>query len=455
MLVKWFEKFENFDKVSAALVNFKALNGDGIQMWESGLQRKDHVCKYYKDQEVGYEMRWQEGDIFAENQWSEFIESVGNQGTLLPFTNSTSAYKSLLDDEGVGILCPYDEIWMGAYWFGLGPTTNHQCLFAEIQFRPRQISRSDLMMMLIKRQCNRPCSQEPTLKDWPCVGTCHLKPNINELPPDEEIELPNGVKVKAKDYFKTNEERGEIDLNKCIVICNEGGGGNKVCKPKENTGFFMYPENWTTPESDNCVANNFNFFKDVLSKISNNIVTTLFTVLNNDIDSAGTLLRDSSDINKNQELSEDYFNPSNNDNALRNISVWIGNLDKYWGGAPAADCKIQLAFANYPKKEGDKYLYASFGLGGPQNGKVLVSTSWQNAMLSLKLNEFQKFVYNNYNVRYKNISLQKMENDLNNPPENSEKSSKDPKAPSDLSEPSRDQSDPMEADDDPPESSQA
>ena len=186
-------------------------------MWESGDKRQNNICKYYKDSEVGYEFRWQNPDIFAPNQWSETVQTWSNTGTLIPHVNASYDYKSLIDADGLGIICPYNELWIALYWFALGVDTNQVAWGFDFKFRPREINKSDLLVTLIQQQCNRPCGQS-TLDNWPCLTGCILGPKLEEAKNSNgKVLLPNGKEVDYKDYFKDIVERKE-ELP-CLKIC--------------------------------------------------------------------------------------------------------------------------------------------------------------------------------------------------------------------------------------------
>lgn len=219
--MKPFSKYGHFDDAASPIVESFALGGDGIRIIEIGDDDKLKRCLLYEDKGIPRESRYTNHDIFFKNQWSELVHSWGPNGTILPHSISSNTYKSLLDDEGIGIICPYDELWYSAYWYARGAGTNYAHHFLEVQFRPRQIRKTDLLEKMIKRNCCRPCDEPESVDELPCPESCKdacgLK-DTNKVSDDEIIKLPEGQTVTGKDYkMKLDDRKSKFCLDVCVV----------------------------------------------------------------------------------------------------------------------------------------------------------------------------------------------------------------------------------------------
>lgn len=218
--------FESFDKAGAPYVIATAIGNDGIVMDEQIKDRKLSRCRFYADRDIPYEMRYQNPDIFEPNQYAEKTVSWGPQGAILPYTNSSSVWKSLIDEEGFGILCFYDELWAGSYVYSANSGANFGQVWFDVLFRPRQISKSDLLLFLFKEQCRRGCFDE-TVLPYPCIQfkdcvTSTTLPNFDDVKDDDTIVLPNGKEVTGKEYKKRLEDRADYE-KPCITTCEKVG----------------------------------------------------------------------------------------------------------------------------------------------------------------------------------------------------------------------------------------
>lgn len=219
-----YSKFEKFDDAASPLVNAVAIAADGIDIIEQ-ISHSDPQfarCKLYDDKGIPKEMRYTGYDIFVKNQWSDSTVSWGPNGTLLPHSNNSNGYKSLIDDEGLGIICAFDEIWLSAYWYARSTGTDWANFWFELQFRPREISKSDLMMMLLKRNCCRPCDEPETVLELPCKENCKdncgLK-DTKKVEDDEVVILPDGTPVSGKVYKDKTENTKSY--KGCLEVCIE------------------------------------------------------------------------------------------------------------------------------------------------------------------------------------------------------------------------------------------
>lgn len=214
--------FESFDKANPPYVMATGIGADGIVMDEQIANRKMSRCRFYEDRDIPYEMRYQNIDPFEQNQWAEKIQSWGPSGTILPYSNASYDWKSTLDEEGIGILCFYNEIWLSSYSWTSGTGANYSQNWFDLRFRPRQISKNDLIMVLIRSSCSRPCPKE-TVDPYPCIDPkCKLTslPAFKDVKDDDEIELPSGEKVKGSEYKKKLEDRAGYKPP-CVRVCKD------------------------------------------------------------------------------------------------------------------------------------------------------------------------------------------------------------------------------------------
>lgn len=234
------QKFEKFDDAASPLVQAIAVGGDGIQTIEQVGERKLERCTLYKDKGIPKEMRFTEYDVFAQNQWSESVTSWGPNGTLLPHGNNSYSYKSLIDSEGLGIVCIDDRIWASNYWYARATQDDYSTIIIEFWFRPREINKSDLLLQMMKRNCCRPCDEPETMFELPCKSACKencgLKDTL-EVQDDEDVVLPTGT-VKGKQYKDRHQDR--VEYNGCLEVCisgDTGSGEPAVVKidPTQNT----------------------------------------------------------------------------------------------------------------------------------------------------------------------------------------------------------------------------
>lgn len=196
-----FKTFENFDVATSPFVQADAIGADGIVFIEQIKDRAIARCRYYADKELPYEMRYHNYDTFAENQWSSKTQSWGPNGALLPWTNASFEWKSLIDEEGIGIICLFNEIYISSYNFANKTGTNFTENWYEILYRPRDINKSDLLMIMIRNSCGRPCKESNAIQ-FPCISTtgCSFTPNFKDVKDDDKIMLPNGKEISGKDF---------------------------------------------------------------------------------------------------------------------------------------------------------------------------------------------------------------------------------------------------------------
>lgn len=220
------KSFESFDKAQAPYVLANVIAADGICFDEQIKDRKLSRCRFYENRDIPYEMRYQNPCMFEQNQWAEKIQSWGPNGTILPWSNASYDWKSTLDEENIGILCFYNEIWFGCYSWTQGSGANYTQNWFDLRFRPREIKKSDLMMILLTQQCHRGCYKE-NVWNYPCIDpTCTLDkaflPQFENVKDTDKVELPDGKQISGKDYKATSSKRSDW-VEPCTKVCTTAG----------------------------------------------------------------------------------------------------------------------------------------------------------------------------------------------------------------------------------------
>lgn len=227
---KRFCRWKPYDKVIAPLYISYALGADGIAIIREGYSDTGKgICRErgWDDFHFPGEGSFNSFNPYEENQYVAIMHSWGPQGSLMPYATSTDDWKSCIDTDGKGILCFFDEIYFGNYWFFQGkkepnvPGVNdYFCtLMFEVRFRPRQIQNNDLLRIMIQRQCSRPCSIDPAPNLWPkCETNCALK--LSEIEDEKDYEAPNGTKIKGKELKKHPIDREGYKIP-CVPVCEQ------------------------------------------------------------------------------------------------------------------------------------------------------------------------------------------------------------------------------------------
>lgn len=182
------------------------VSGDGFHCVEMKDQMQVSCVRH---QDCGWSVALQRPNIFAKNQWCREERSRGAANSLIaPQVISSQAYIPLMDDEGLGILCPWDELWLGAYWFSTASGDNYARPWFEVLFRPREISRQDLMMAMIKTRCARNCYKENVDKFPTCESDCFYTGLTDDYPDDSTFQIPdpkdpnNLITITKKDFME-------------------------------------------------------------------------------------------------------------------------------------------------------------------------------------------------------------------------------------------------------------
>lgn len=221
-----FRTFEGFVTASPPYVITHALGADGLVMVEERRDRSLGRQRFYKDHTVILEMRHQHFDTFMENQVAEKTHSWGPNGALLPWTNSSKEWRSCLNENGVGIVCYFGELWLGSYNWSAKSGADYGEMYFDIIFRPRQISRSDLMLYLFKQSCGRPCGEKETVLNYPCIDGSDYQneaiPEAENVKDTDQITVPSGKKMTGKDYKSKLEDRSDY-VEPCIKTCKASG----------------------------------------------------------------------------------------------------------------------------------------------------------------------------------------------------------------------------------------
>lgn len=166
-----------------------ALGADGISITEQADKNDYVVCTKYKDFKT--QASFQRTNMFAKNQYVKGWRSLGKAGMAPNTTLNSNAYISLLDDEGLGVICVWDEFWIGLTWYGTNTNTNDSHFVFDIYFRPRQINRQDLMMAMIRDRCSRTCDKDVLeVQPFPCPTPCWF---ANTYADGDKVKIPISI----------------------------------------------------------------------------------------------------------------------------------------------------------------------------------------------------------------------------------------------------------------------
>lgn len=217
---------------------YLAVGGDGVKFLERhGGKTGYNLCTKYEDTESTDE--YMEPSLFEKNQWVHKEKSRGPTGGIAPTNTNSNAYIPVTDDEGIGIICLWDEIWFAFSYFSAKSSENWTTVWVECFFRPRKISRLDLLMYMIKEKCCQKRCFTENVSNYPCEKECVFPPSIKD---DEEYEMPpypedieagkdkrivTGKDLKTKYYGKLFKEHAG-----CFPVCVKGGKPDPDPDPK-------------------------------------------------------------------------------------------------------------------------------------------------------------------------------------------------------------------------------
>lgn len=233
-----YKKYSNwaaFETTLAPMVISHAIGADGIEVIRTH-QTEKVLCRFkaYKDMAWPQNGTYNFYSTFTKNQYATKMHSWGPQGTLVPYATSSDDWKSLIDEDGLGIICYYDELWLSTFTV-LACKENvpdcrnfSNCQIFEFRLRPRLVTAQNLILQLFKRQCNNPCGIEPGHKYWPaCVSTdCAYKVEGKEsfipiypddIKDDQEWTI-QGKKIKGSDIKKPPSSRDGYAIQ-CVPVC--------------------------------------------------------------------------------------------------------------------------------------------------------------------------------------------------------------------------------------------
>lgn len=145
-----------------------------------------NVCRKYTSFKV--QDSYVNINTFAKNQWSRNERARGT-GIAPPTVAESNGYIPILDDEALGVLCVWDEFYIGANWWTVSTGSNHAVVWFDLYFRPREIKRQDLMMMMIKSRCSRKCQTDDVIYMPDESAECIFDPDLQESDKNNEIKL--------------------------------------------------------------------------------------------------------------------------------------------------------------------------------------------------------------------------------------------------------------------------
>lgn len=186
-------------------------------------------------------------DSFAKNQHTSLVHTWGAQGTIMPYAHSSDDWKSVIDEDGMGIICFFDELWVGCHYYfndnnsesGQPVNKLRNAVIYEFRFRPRQIKATDLLLMMYKRTCSRPCNVTPMTNYWPVCEkpTCGNPDKDKDYLPDTWDDVKDadkwtvgGDEITGAELKKLPNERANYKTP-CIPVCTRPTTQkNVVCK---------------------------------------------------------------------------------------------------------------------------------------------------------------------------------------------------------------------------------
>lgn len=223
-----------FHKIIAPIMLQYAYGADGIIILREPFLKEGNVLcrqKLYENSKFfngGADTCF---STFEENQFSSILHSIGPQGSIMPYATSSDNWKSLVDTDGKGILCFFDEFYVAEFVDMEGSKDDttpigkyYFTTVSEIRFRPRQIKNNDLLRIMIERQCTRPCTNTPLPNWWPnCLTDCSA---IKELPPIKDADVVDtadytdrdGNTIKGSELKKHPIQRTGYK-NPCVPVC--------------------------------------------------------------------------------------------------------------------------------------------------------------------------------------------------------------------------------------------
>lgn len=392
-----FKTFENFDAASSPFVQADAIGADGIVFIEQVKDGKIVRCRYYADKELPYEMRYHNYDTFVENQWSHKTQSWGPNGALLPWSNASYEWKSLIDEEGIGIICLFNEIYISSYNFANKTGTNFTNNWYEILYRPRDINKSDLLMIMIRNSCGRPC-KESNADQFPCISTtgCSFTPNFKDVKDNDKIMLPNGKEISGKDFKAIYYETSYYE-EPCIYTrsCEKKKGPD--CVSSVFFGFYANGKN-VYRDGVKFSDNGTNFLSLIKTYINDRppvTWNTIFPIIPMNMDEVSNnspvvLIKKASTLYWPTEFFSD-----NNIQMLSNM-YWAQNtifVNFYFSN-------IEVESRVGPNEELLWYYHLAAGSDGPELfiNKKNQPEAKRGLMLSINLENIYKVIYKAYNI---------------------------------------------------------
>lgn len=188
-------------------------------------------------------------DYYAENQWSSVERTFGPVGVIRNHVNQSNVYTSLIEEDGIGILCIHNYIFISAFWYGTGSAQDYATVWYKLYFRPRKVSRLDLIYYLLGDPCsNRVSCRKDDVVVNPCIDDDNWAPGLadrreackeNDDPEKEVVVNSRGLKVKCKDITKHLDDRSTYvpdftyvkvkqDGTECIKICTTGSSTDPI-----------------------------------------------------------------------------------------------------------------------------------------------------------------------------------------------------------------------------------
>lgn len=396
---KIYERYNRIDLWEPCMCLQKYCSGDGIMFIEATPMQKDSDfrMKAYEDFKPPDGPNYVNPDSFVNNQWCETIRSVGATGTIFPITTNSYTYRSLIDKDKIGIICPWDEIWLGSFFWCYGTGMRGHSMWWEFFFRPREISRHDLYMMLLKGRCGRPCLPENVF-NWPCPvdnPPPEALPRVENVKDDDDVLMPTGETIKGVEYKKQfNTRTGEKDP--CVKTCVSE---DPPPDPDPNVnGPYMYQYNYVCPDSTRpCHRNTYQNLDRLLQTIPNETLKGFYDVIGNQFPT-GRVLHNDKPI---AFTIREWMFPDFNDHSNANRITWALTIDPAWYNIER-DCYVY--FRQTPEyREGYGYIYVDMGVEYGR-GDYFIPERYTTSTLVIHTHKIVKYLRDGgYNIDHKHF----------------------------------------------------
>lgn len=202
----------------------------GLENNPPGYERK----RYWHDLETKDNLAMWGPDPFQENQWVSVERTFGQVGIIRNHSYETGQYKSLIEEDGIGILCFRDYIFIAGMWYATGDAEDKATMWYKLYLRPRKVSRNDLIYYLLGDQCNVSCRADD-VNVYPCIDSQDADQSwdIKSVCPQgsgSKVVKRWDKEMTCDEWMKRPENRADYkeDTRK-VKIIQEGSECLKIC----------------------------------------------------------------------------------------------------------------------------------------------------------------------------------------------------------------------------------